>query len=120
MSEPTIVQTFLDHLRQNNEPTVDFELEPSLLNGFIQANMLQKNAESLFACLSKSHPESDFSTIHPRANDWYNADTMTPRGGQIAGQKCRVVEVIHPGLIRKHNKGWSIKALVKIENQNRN
>jgi len=118
-NESKIVQTFLDHLRQNNELTADFELDPSVLNGFIQSKMLQKDAESLFEYLANSHPDADFSINYPKEKDNYNADTMTPRGGQIAGQKCKVAEVIHPGLTRRHNKSWRIKALVRIENQGR-
>ena len=119
IKEPKIVQTFLDHLRQNNALTVDFELDTSALNGFIQSKMLQKEAESLFTYLAESHPEEDFAINYPKEKDNYNADTMTPQGGKIAAQNCNVAEVIHPGLTRRHSNNWRIKALVRIENQSR-
>jgi hypothetical protein len=119
VAEPKIVQDFLEHLRQRNECQLDLELRPSLILGFIQAKLMEMNAETLFKSLQKSHPDSDFSIIYPKINEGYNSDTMSPRGAQIAGQNCKIVEVIHPGLIRKHDKTWRINALVRIENQSR-
>ncbi len=119
-AEERILQDFVNYLKQGMPIGPKFELHPSVLQGFIQLKMSERETEGLFRMLVKSHPESDFILVYPKVEERFNGDAMAPRGGQPPGQHCTVAEVVHPGLARKNNKSWRIKALVKIVNITRN
>ena len=115
-AENQIAHDFLNYLGEANVNALNLELQPTVIKGFIDMRMCEEKADILFEILKRCHPESDFLLIYPKNNELYNADTMATHGGGLAGQNCRVVGVVHPGLIRTQHRDWRIKALVKIIN----
>jgi hypothetical protein len=111
-----VVRQFRDYLLRRELINSKTELTSSAIQGFIDFAMIEDKARELFELLKRSHPDPVFSLVIPKVGDPFSADTMTPKGGKMAGKNCRVVEVVHPGLIRKDDPRWRIKALVKIEN----
>jgi hypothetical protein len=93
----------------------DFYLDPANLQGFIQQNMMPSaQVPQLFQSLIDQHPEHCFEMYWPQVGDAFNFNTMNPAGGAIAGKNTQVKEVLEPGLERKGNPQWRIKARVKI------
>jgi hypothetical protein len=93
----------------------NFYLDAGNLRGFIQQNMMPSDqVTQLFQALVDQHPEHCFQIYWPQAGDPFNIDRMTPAGGAIAGKNTTVKEVLEPGLERKGNPQWCIKARVKI------
>lgn len=114
-----VAETLLNFIEQNGELPPDFELSASKVKGFIDTRISESQAAGLLSTLLECHPESDFELIRPRSDQWFDDDTMVASGDQ-PGHRCKVVEVIYPGLKRKSDRTWRIKALVTIRNMNRN
>ena len=108
-----IISRLVNHLMIHAAP--DFYLDAGNLQGFIQQNMLPSDqVPKLFQSLIDLHPEKCYQIYWPQAGDPFNIDRMTPAGGAIAGKNTTVREVLEPGLERKGNPKWLIKARVKI------
>jgi len=118
MADKKIAESFLDFLQQDGELTLNFELSFSKVQGFIDTKISESQAGGLLSWLMESDPEDDLTLIRPASNQKYDDDTMNAAGDQ-PGHRCKVVAVIHPGLKRKSDRAWCVKALVTIQNLSR-
>jgi hypothetical protein len=114
-----LAESFLDFLQQDGEFKPDFELSSSKVQGFIDTRISESQADGLLSSLMESDPDGDLSLIRPAPDQQYDDDTMIAAGDQ-PGHRCKVVDVIHPGLKRKSDRAWRVKALVTIQNLSRN
>lgn len=114
-----LAESFLDFLQQDGELKPDFELSASKVQGFMDTKIDESQAEGLLSTLMESDPDGDLSLIRPAPDQTYDDDTMLAWGSQ-AGHHCKVVAVTHPGLKRKSDRSWRVKALVTIQNRSRN
>lgn len=114
-------EKFLEHLfpeprKGREEIPCDFVLSAALTQGFIDRCLIQSQVGEFFEMLRENHPEGDFQLILPEPESEYDATRMRPRGGDVAGQICRVESISCPGLERTRDKNWRIKAIVKVKN----
>lgn len=114
-----LAESFLHFLQHEGELKPDFELSPSKVQGFMDTKISESQANGLLASLMESDPDGDLSLIRPVPGQKYDDDTMIAAGDQ-PGHRCKVVDVIHPGLKRKSCRDWRVKALVNIQNLSRN
>jgi hypothetical protein len=114
-----LAESFLDFLQQDGELKPDFELSSSKVQGFMDTKIDESQAEGLLLTLMESDPDGDLSLIRPAPDQTYDNDTMLAWGNQ-PGHHCKVVAVTHPGLKRKSDRAWRVKALVTIQNRSRN
>lgn len=113
-----LAESFLNFLQQDGELKSDFELSSSKVQGFMDTKIPESQAGGLLSSLMESDPDGDLVVIRPEPDQKYDDDTMIAAGDQ-PGHRCKVVEVIHPGLKRKSDKAWRVKALVTIQNLSR-
>lgn len=114
-----LAQSFLDFLQQDGELKPDFELSSSKVQSFMDTRISETQVDGLLSSLMESDPDRDISLIRPVPDQKYDDDTMIAAGDQ-PGHRCKVVDVIHPGLKRKSDRAWRVKALVTIQNLSRN
>jgi len=114
-----VAKEFLKFIFQDGKLPPDFELSDAKVKSVIDTRISEDQASEVFSRLLELHPESDFTLIHAVPGKPFDSDTMASAEGQ-PGQRCRVAEVIRPGLTRKSDRAWRIKALVTIRNISRN
>lgn len=114
-----LAESFLSFLQQDGELKPDFELSSSKVQSFVDTRISETQVDGLLSSLMESDPDGDISLIRPVPDQKYDDDTMIASGDQ-PGHRCKVVEVIHPGLKRKSDRSWRVKALVTIQNLSRN
>ena len=115
----TLSESFLDFSQQDEELKPDFELSSSKVQGFMDTRISESQADELLSSLMESDPYGDLSLTRPEPDQSYDDDLMIAAGDQ-PGHRCKVVDVIHPGLTRKSDRAWRVKALVTIQNLSRN
>lgn len=102
--------------RLGGRVTAECRLHPSDIEGFLDIFGLRDRGNDLLELIVQEDPDHDFAWNHVAAGDDFDGELMTIEGGASAGQRCKVVEVIHRGLQRKSDRRWKIKALVRIRN----
>lgn len=110
------IPEFLKFLEQKQSQDVAYNLRVMHVQSFIDLFIHGTEAGHLFEAIVSAHPEDDFALVHPERGGPYSADTMATKGAKLVGKDERVSGIIYPGLIRKSDPHWRIKACVTTEN----
>jgi hypothetical protein len=114
-SEDKAVTSFVEYLQALAGDRADFELEPAAIEGYLDSYGAYSSMPALFQLLCKCGPEHGFELTTPAPESPFDGDAMRPYGGRQVGQRESVSAVVHPGMRRRGEPTWRMKALVRLK-----